>query len=210
MPLLLKLLPSLLGLAAAAYVALGLLLYFQQTRMIFFPARQIETTPAAFGTRFEEVWIPVGQRGERLHGWWIPAGSSNQPVLLYLHGNAANIGANAEHANRFHSIGMAVLIIDYRGYGQSEGGFPTEQQVYEDAEASWQYLTQTRQIPPQQIFIYGHSLGGAIGIELASRHPDAAVGTCPRAGRPRAGCRHRNSAARDRAGNRATGARDRR
>jgi uncharacterized protein len=176
MPLLLKFLLPFLGLAAAAYLTLGLLLYFQQTRMIFFPAKQIETTPAAFGTRFEEVWIPVGQRGERLHGWWIPAAQSSpdQPVLLYLHGNAVNIGANAEHANRFHTIGMAVLIIDYRGYGQSDGGFPNEQQVYEDAEASWRYLTQTRQIPPQQIFIYGHSLGGAIGIELASRHPNAA------------------------------------
>ncbi|MFM7423753.1 MAG: alpha/beta hydrolase [Elainella sp.] len=176
MPLLLKFLLPCLGVAAAVYLAICVLLYAQQARMIFFPARQVETTPAAFGTDYEEVWIPVGQQGERLHGWWIPAAqpNPNQPVLLYLHGNAVNIGANAEHANRFHRIGMTVLIIDYRGYGQSDGGFPNEQQVYEDAEASWRYLTQTRQIPPQQIFIYGHSLGGAIGIELASRHPDAA------------------------------------
>jgi uncharacterized protein len=174
MSLPIKLLLTLLGLAASVYVAISVLLYFQQTRMIFFPTKLIQTTPAEFGTPFEEVWIPVGQKGERLHGWWIPASSQETGVLLYLHGNGVNIGANAEHANRFHNIGLSVLLIDYRGYGQSDGVFPHEQQVYADAEASWQHLTQARQVDPRQILIYGHSLGGAIAINLASQHPEAA------------------------------------
>jgi uncharacterized protein len=116
----------------------------------------------------------VGLKGERLHGWWIPARGRETGVLLYLHGNGVNIGANVEHANRFHRLGLSVLLMDYRGYGQSDGGFPSEQQVYADAEANWQYLTQTRQIDPQRIVIYGHSLGGAIAINLASQHPEAA------------------------------------
>jgi pimeloyl-ACP methyl ester carboxylesterase len=95
-------------------------------------------------------------------------------VLLYLHGNGVNIGVNAEHAARFQSLGMSVLLVDYRGYGRSEGAFPSEQSVYADAEAMWKHLVEDRDVKPQNIFIYGHSLGSAIGIELALRHPDAA------------------------------------
>ncbi|NES25225.1 MAG: alpha/beta hydrolase, partial [Symploca sp. SIO3E6] len=64
------------------------------------------------------------------------------------------------------------LMIDYRGYGKSQGKFPTECSAYEDVEAAWNYLTQVRQIPPEQILLYGHSLGGAIAIELATKHPE--------------------------------------
>ncbi|MEG3898222.1 MULTISPECIES: alpha/beta fold hydrolase [unclassified Microcoleus] len=95
-------------------------------------------------------------------------------VVLYLHGNASNVGANVEHANRFHRLGLSVFTIDYRGYGKSQGDFPSESQVYEDAQLAWDYLVKQRGINPNQIYIYGHSLGGAIGIDLAVRHPEAA------------------------------------
>jgi fermentation-respiration switch protein FrsA (DUF1100 family) len=95
-------------------------------------------------------------------------------VVLYLHGNGLNVGANVEHANRFHRLGLSVFLIDYRGYGQSQGDFPTESQVYEDAQLAWDYLVKKRGINPNQIYIYGHSLGGAIAIDLAVRHPEAA------------------------------------
>jgi pimeloyl-ACP methyl ester carboxylesterase len=92
-------------------------------------------------------------------------------VLLYLHGNGINIGANVAHANRFHQLGFSVLLIDYRGYGRSEG-IPSESGVYQDAEIAWDYLVKRHQ--PNDIFIYGHSLGGAIAINLAVQHPEAA------------------------------------
>jgi uncharacterized protein len=95
-------------------------------------------------------------------------------VVLYLHGNGLNVGANVEHANRFHRLGLSVFLIDYRGYGKSQGEFPTESQVYEDAELAWDYLVKQRGLNPKQIYIYGHSLGGAIAIDLAVRHPEAA------------------------------------
>ncbi|WP_180274553.1 alpha/beta hydrolase, partial [Tychonema bourrellyi] len=95
-------------------------------------------------------------------------------VILYLHGNGLNVGANVEHANRFHRLGLSVFLIDYRGYGKSQGEFPTESQVYEDAQLAWDYLVKQRGINPKQIYIYGHSLGGAIAIDLAVRHPEAA------------------------------------
>ena len=95
-------------------------------------------------------------------------------VVLYLHGNGLNVGANVEHANRFHRLGLSVFLIDYRGYGKSQGEFPTESQVYEDAQLAWDYLVKQRGINPKQIYIYGHSLGGAIAIDLAVRHLQAA------------------------------------
>ena len=95
-------------------------------------------------------------------------------VVLYLHGNGSNVGANVEHANRFHRLGLSVFVMDYRGYGKSQGDFPSESQVYEDAQLAWDYLVKQRGVNPNQIYIYGHSLGGAIAIDLAVRHPEAA------------------------------------
>jgi len=162
---------------AIAYLAACFYLYFQQTRFIFFPSSVIEVTPKAFNLKYQEVWIPVkaaSGKVEKIHGWWIPAAKPNAKVLLYLHGNGVNIGANAAHADRFHRMGFAVLIIDYRGYGLSEGSFPNETSVYQDAATAWNYLVKQRQIQASDIFIYGHSLGGAIAINLAVQQPKAA------------------------------------
>jgi len=165
------------AIAGTVYIIACLFLYFQQTRFIFFPRATIDTTPAAFNLHFQEVWLPVktvADRVEKIHGWWIPGSTPSDRVLLYLHGNGINIGANVAHANRFHHLGFSVLLPDYRGYGLSEGNFPTESQVYQDAQVAWDYLVKEKKIPPQRIFIYGHSLGGAVAIDLAVKHPDAA------------------------------------
>jgi pimeloyl-ACP methyl ester carboxylesterase len=170
------------GLLGAIYLALCGMLYWRQTRMIFFPSPYVEVTPAGLGLDYEELWLPVATdtvdttaspSSPHLHGWWIPAIGTETGVLLYLHGNGFNIGANLSHAARFHQLGFSVLLMDYRGYGRSEGGFPNENQVYQDAETMWQYLVQ-RQIEPDRIIVYGHSLGGAIAINLATQHPQLA------------------------------------
>lgn len=157
------------------YAAACLYLFSQQSRFIFLPSSVIETTPKSFNLGYQEVWLPVKTNlgVERIHGWWIPASQPNAKVLLYLHGNGVNIGANVAHAHRFYQLGFSVLLIDYRGYGRSEGSFPSESHVYQDAAVAWNYLVQTRQIQPSQIFIYGHSLGGAVAIDLAVQHRDA-------------------------------------
>ena len=136
------------------------------------PSSVIEFTPDALGLPYEDVWLPVGDSGLKLHGWWLPHPSATD-VLLYLHGNGKNIGANIGQAQRYYQLGFSVLLIDYRGYGLSQGKFPHEAQLYQDAEAAWNYLIQ-QNIKPQQIFLYGHSLGGAIAIDLVVRHPEAA------------------------------------
>lgn len=176
-PSLLKLLLGIGVLLAIAYIAVCVLLCFQQTRFIFFPSPVIQTTPEFLNLNYQEVWLPVLTRSgkiERMHGWWIPAARDNTKVLLYLHGNGINIGANIAHAYRFYQLGFSILLMDYRGYGRSEGGFPTEARVYQDAADAWNYLVKKRQIQPSQIFIYGHSLGGALAIDLAVQHPEAA------------------------------------
>lgn len=155
-----------------AYLGLVLALRLGQTRLIFFPSSELGATPAAVDLSYEEIWIPVGTG--HVHGWWIPSPTEPAPALLYLHGNGSNIGDLVHRAKRLHQLGLSVLLIDYRGYGYSSAGFPSEASVYEDANASWMYLTQTRRIPPGQIFGYGQSIGGAVAIELATRQPDMA------------------------------------
>ncbi|HEY9657920.1 MAG TPA: alpha/beta hydrolase [Allocoleopsis sp.] len=172
--LLLRLSLVLAGMLGIVYLAALLFLYLRQTRLIFLPSAQIEATPAEVGLVYQEVSLPVRHDfTQKLHGWWIPATGQEVGVLLYLHGNGLNISANVAHAHRFHKLGLSVLLMDYRGYGKSVGGFPTEAKVYEDAQLMWNYLTQTRKIPADRIFIYGHSLGGAIAIDLAVHHPNA-------------------------------------
>ena len=150
-------------------------LWANQRELIFFPSRDVRQTPASLGLAYEDVRVPVGGSDPTsLHGWWLQSDNAAAPALLYLHGNDLNIGGNVERVARFSRMGFTVLAVDYRGYGKSGGGFPSEAQVYEDAEAAWNYLVQERHVDPERAFIYGHSLGGAIAIELALRRPEAA------------------------------------
>ena len=145
---------------------------------MFFPRRQLERTPAQKQVEYQDVWIAIAkEKGESdsIHGWWIEAEQPDAPVMLYFHHNAVNIGANITQALQLQKLGYSIFLFDYRGFGQSKGEFPTESQVYEDAEAVWNYLTQERKIPANQIIIYGHSIGGAIAIDLAAQHPEAAL-----------------------------------
>jgi uncharacterized protein len=162
----------LLGAAATLYISICLLLLWGQTKLIFLPDSYLKSTPQAYGLDYQDIWLRIGE--DRVHGWWIPATQSSAPALLYFHGNGSNNGDLTEIAAILHQLPVSVLLIDYRGYGKSSPVFPNEARVYQDGEAAWQYLTQERKIKPQQIFVYGHSLGGAIAIELASKHPDVA------------------------------------
>jgi dipeptidyl aminopeptidase/acylaminoacyl peptidase len=141
------------------------------------PQRIITSTPADYWLPFEDTFISVKDQSnaiERLHAWYIPsADDSNNKVLLYLHGSALNIGANIDHARRFRNMGFSVLLLSYRGYGISDGDFPSEKLVYADAEAAWDYLVSNKGVDPHSIFIYGHSLGGAVAIQLATTQPNA-------------------------------------
>ena len=160
-----------------AYLVTCIALLIGQHRLIFAPSRSLPFTPQELGLDYEDVWLSVltwDGKVERLHGWWLPSASSQEKVLLYLHGNSGNMSNNLAAAQRLQQAGFSVLLIDYRGFGRSQGGFPREAEVYRDAQAAWDYLIQRRGIAPGNIFLYGHSLGGAIAIDLAVRQPLAA------------------------------------
>ncbi len=167
----------LFGVLIVAYLAACIYIRINQVNMIFLPLEVIYTNPGRMDMAYEDVSILSGSGSEagELQGFWVPAEDPDAPVMLYLHGNDATIGKNLEHTERLHELGYHVLLFDYRGFGSSYGTTqPSEDKVYEDAEAAWQYLIDEKGFNPQEIFIYGHSLGGAIAIELATRMPDAA------------------------------------
>lgn len=155
------------------YAVLCGLIFTQQRRIIFKPSRMLAETPETLGLSFEEDWIPV-TKTQRLHGWWIPASGPSRGTLLYLHGNGFNMSANIYLAQRYQALGLSVMMIDYRGYGLSDGEFPKEDWAYADAEAALTYLQQTRKVDLNSVILFGHSLGGAIAINVAQKYPDLA------------------------------------
>lgn len=152
----------------AIYVGLITLLYLGQERLLYFPVKQIVADPGMIGLDFEAVQLTTVD-DVRLAGWFVPAPNSDL-VLLFFHGNGGNISHRLDSIEQFHRLGLNVLIIDYRGYGQSEGR-TTEAGTYLDAEAAWRYLTQERGFSAEQIIIFGRSLGGAVAAALAEKHP---------------------------------------
>ncbi len=164
-----------LGVVAMLYVAACTYMWAMQKQIVFLPSPILQTTPDRLGMKFEELRIAVGEGRDKaeLHGWWIPAKKTGAATLLCLHGNYRNIANNIEHTLRLHDFGYNLLLVDYRGFGKSTGS-PSEEYTYQDAEAAWQYLVKARNIKPSQAFIYGHSLGGSIAVDLATHHPETA------------------------------------
>lgn len=135
---------------------------------LYHPERSLMLTPAAFGLKFEEVEL-ITSDGLRLQGWFVP-GQDDHPILLFLHGNGGNISHRVEKLRILRATGASVLVVDYRGYGKSSGR-PTEEGTYRDAEAAYDYLTNSRGISPDRIIAHGESLGGAVALELTLRRP---------------------------------------
>jgi pimeloyl-ACP methyl ester carboxylesterase len=127
--------------------------------LLFFPAREILETPPV---PYEDVAIG------HLHGWRVPATAPRIGQVLFLHGNAGNIGDRVPHVALLSRAGFDVLAVDYSGYGRS-GGRPSEQATYEDARAARATLSGDR------VFYLGESLGGAVALQLAVEHPPAGL-----------------------------------
>ena len=160
-------------LAIVLYAGLLLLLRLNESRLIYFPGaqRSLLAPPAYLDLPVERVSFPTDD-GITLASWVIPAADSAGFWLLVCHGNAGNLSEfdRPEHYAGLRRLGLSLLAFDYRGYGESEG-VPSESGLYKDADAAYRYLREQRGVPSERIIVFGHSLGSAVAVDLASRVP---------------------------------------
>ncbi len=159
-----------------AYGAVVLLAWAFQDRLLYMPSmpgRELQASPADRGWEYEDVRFEA-EDGVTLHGWWLPLEEARGTVLFF-HGNAGNISHRMDSLAIFRELGLSVFIIDYRGFGESEGS-PSEEGTEADARASWDYLVREQGIDPSRIAIFGRSLGAAVAAELGrDRDPGAVI-----------------------------------
>ncbi len=163
--------PLILAIAAFAFIAF---VRYLENSSVFYPNRTILATPEAVHLPYEEVSI-LTEDHLTLNAWFVPGrGTAPRGTLLFFHGNAGNIGDRLAKIQAFHDMGLNVFIVDYRGYGKSEG-VPTETGLYTDALAAYDDLRGRRGVPPEAVVVYGASLGGAVAVDLAAREPVGAL-----------------------------------
>jgi fermentation-respiration switch protein FrsA (DUF1100 family) len=167
-------------LAAVILVYLGLLILLRafESHLIYFPGQQgrLIPPPPALALPVERVEIPTDD-GVTLVAWIIPTAlESTGYWLLICHGNAGNLSEfdRPLHYAGLHRLGLNLLAFDYRGYGES-GGIPSEEGLYRDAQAAYRYLREKKDVEPGRIILFGHSLGSAVAVDLATRVPVAGV-----------------------------------
>jgi len=149
-----------------AYTVLALFLFFSQSKFVYFPSSKIECKPSDSGLAFEQVTL-TSTDGILLNAWYVPSAGA-QWTVLFCHGNGGNISHRLENIRIFHQLGLSCFIFDYRGYGLSQGR-PSEQGTYNDAMAAYSWLVENKKLQPENIIIFGKSLGGSIAAWLASR-----------------------------------------
>ena len=173
--------PAFVAAAIASIVILGgcVGLDAQQRKWIFqaqatlLPPDMRNTATRSDG--MDDVWIDFTSRESgrpvTLHALWLESERAGAPALLYLHGARRNVEASTFRIQQMHELGFSVLAIDYRGFGLSTDELPSEASVDEDARAAWEWLG--RHQPRRDRYVFGHSLGGAIAVQLAAGIDDA-------------------------------------
>jgi fermentation-respiration switch protein FrsA (DUF1100 family) len=168
---------SAIQIALLVYLGLAAIIFFRQSSFVFQPEmdRGYGADPADIGLEYTSLKLRTAD-GETLDGWHVPPATAREKrgLVLFLHGNAGNIGHRLDYLRMFHDLGLATLIIDYRGYGRSSGT-ASEVGSYHDAEAAWQYATKALGFAPGRIVIFGESLGGAVAAQLAEGHRPGAL-----------------------------------
>jgi len=163
--------------AGCAVVLVWLVVLIFEKRFVYHPSSDPAVSWEAehIGARECRFATPDGLK---LSAWWHPGARSlrtaDGPVVLWCHGNAGNLTHRAENLQLLAGRGIAALLFDYRGYGDSDGT-PSEQGLYEDAAAAYRYLTEERDVEPRRIVCFGRSLGAAVALKTALDHPVAGL-----------------------------------
>lgn len=168
------------GVGGLACAGVAILVAFQE-KLVYVPVipgvkRGYPYSPTHFNLRYEDVWL-TAKDGIRLHSWFIESHVKRPgPTFLFFQENAGNI------AHRLHFVHLMVrklqcnvFMLSYRGYGDSEG-FPSQHGIKLDAQAALDYLHSRPDIDPSNIFVFGRSLGGAVGAALVKDSPRKVAG----------------------------------
>lgn len=140
--------------------------YRLERMFVYFPTRQVHGNPGTLGLAYEDVSLATAD-GVKLHGWFIPHAAADTTLLIF-HGNAGNIGDRLPWIEVLHALRVHILIMDYRGYGKSEGK-PFEAGLYRDAQAAYAWWARKREAKGEKLVLFGESLGGAVAVNLAAK-----------------------------------------
>ena len=156
--------PLLLG--AAVGMAVLVRLYLRQNALIFRPGPVLNRSPADYGIAYEDIRLPCVGGGD-VRAWWIP-NPEGRPVVIFFHGSDGNITHELPVACFLSVLSVGALLVEYPGYG--DGGRTSELGTYRAADAAWAFATGTRGLRPDQIIVFGQSLGSAVAVYLASHN----------------------------------------
>lgn len=137
---------------------------FRSNDIFFSPPKNLD---------IEEVYIHSPD-GQKLYAWWLQSKTADKTILFFK-GNGRNISYQGARLAMFKTLDVNALLVDYRGYGKSTGRIKVERDIYADGAAAWNYLVKIKGIPPENIIIWGRSLGGAVAAETAKAKGAGAV-----------------------------------
>jgi len=163
--------PYILALLALSILCLFIFLPRIENFFVFFPDSHLVATPDKFSMNYKNIFF--NHDGERLHGW-LCVNREASSTILFCHGNAENISHRLDYIDSLLNSGFQVFIFDYQGYGQSSGK-PSERGIYQDGLAAYDHLVEKEGITPDQIIVFGHSLGAAVAIEISLQRESKAL-----------------------------------
>lgn len=152
--------------ALVAAIAYFMTPHTLERMFIYFPTKQLESDPSHIGLPFQDLRI-VTEDHVALHGWFVPHPAARKTLLIF-HGNAGNISHRLPWMEILYQLQLHLMIIDYRGYGKSEGS-PFEDGLYRDARAAYAWWAKERAATGEQLVLFGESIGGAVAVDLATR-----------------------------------------
>ncbi|MEM7737466.1 MAG: alpha/beta fold hydrolase [Deinococcota bacterium] len=166
---------TIVSLLAAALLSVAGLRWLEP-RLVYIPTPlpggQYATTPDMVGLPYERLEL-ITADGTRVVSWLLLQDEPDRPWLMYFHGNGGTLPGYLSFTQTLYDLGVNVLMLEYRGYGESEGS-PSEQGLYQDAQAAYDALI-ARDVQPEQIILYGFSLGTGVATYLASQVPVAGM-----------------------------------
>lgn len=154
---------------AVFYVIVCIYIYLAQEKMIFYPTSDVALTPERVNLEYEEIFVKAGEV-DSICAWFFPKDINylTHKTVLFANGNAGNMSYRLETILFLNKLDANILMFDYRGYWKSSGK-PSELATYEDIESCYNWLIEVKGVKPENIILFGRSLGGAVAIDLATK-----------------------------------------